>query len=158
MPLYFAYGLNLDKAGMAERCPQSTPLCAAKLMRHRLIIMPSGYASVLRDPSKTIHGALYDLALSDVAALDRFEGVAQGLYSKIVQPVVTEQGAKRALMYVGTQNTMGTPKAGYVEAVEMAAESWGLPKPLFFMAPNSAANAAIKARSTSAKVAFTPKS
>ena len=26
MPLYFAYGANMDRAAMAERCPRSTPL------------------------------------------------------------------------------------------------------------------------------------
>mgnify|MGYP002790472545 CR=1 FL=1 len=36
MPLYFAYGLNMDPAGMAQRCPRSKPLGLARLPRHRI--------------------------------------------------------------------------------------------------------------------------
>ncbi|RYE82539.1 MAG: gamma-glutamylcyclotransferase, partial [Hyphomicrobiales bacterium] len=35
MPLYFAYGANMDIAAMRERCPRSTPLGLARLPRHR---------------------------------------------------------------------------------------------------------------------------
>ena len=37
---------------------------------------------MVRDPRRTIWGLLWDLALSDVPALDRYEGVAGGLYVK----------------------------------------------------------------------------
>ena len=50
MPLYFAYGLNMDPAGMADRCPNSRALGPARLPRHRFIVTTDGYASVIRDP------------------------------------------------------------------------------------------------------------
>ncbi|MEN9708785.1 MAG: hypothetical protein RIQ68_1193, partial [Pseudomonadota bacterium] len=50
MPLYFAYGSNMDVKAMAERCPRSTALGPARLARHRFFIMDSGWASVCADP------------------------------------------------------------------------------------------------------------
>ena len=76
MPLYFAYGANMDAGAMAARCPRSTLIGQGRLNRHRFIIMREGYASVVRDPTSTVWGVLWDLALADVPALDRYEGVA----------------------------------------------------------------------------------
>ena len=89
MPLYFAYGANMDRAAMAERCPRSTPIGPAMLMRHRLAVMREGWLTVARDPRLRVHGVLWELALADMPALDRFEGVAVGLYVKATQPVIS---------------------------------------------------------------------
>ena len=48
MPLYFAYGSNMDIAAMARRCPASRPLGIARLARHRFAILQAGYATVVR--------------------------------------------------------------------------------------------------------------
>jgi cation transport regulator ChaC len=128
MPLYFAYGSNMDRAAMAARCPQSKALGPARLMRHRFLVTGDGYASVTRDPRRVVWGLLWDLALSDVRALDRYESLHTGLYAKVVQPVLTEQGPRRAMLYVGRSNQPGAPKAGYLEGVVAAAETAGLPE------------------------------
>lgn len=128
MPLYFAYGINMDVADMARRAPHSRPLGPAILKRHRFIIMDQGYASVLRDPRAEVHGLLWDLALADLRPLDRFEGLDRGLYVKINQPVVMAGGAKRALIYLARSATPGRPKPGYLEQVLAAAEALGLPE------------------------------
>jgi gamma-glutamylcyclotransferase (GGCT)/AIG2-like uncharacterized protein YtfP len=130
MPLYFAYGANMDIKAMAERCPRSRPLGRARLARHRLIIMAEGFASVTQDPRANVHGVLWDLALSDVPALDRFEDIARGLYKKIQQPVLREPfGSARAFVYVGHWAEPGVPRPGYIEGVIAAARHWGFPKP-----------------------------
>lgn len=127
MPLTFAYGANMDVAAMAQRCPRSKPLGIARLMRHRLVVMREGWLSVTRDAQSTVHGVLWDVALADVAALDRFEGVGEGLYAKILQAVVAEGGAKRALVYVGANAGPGVARADYLDAVIAAARHWSLP-------------------------------
>jgi gamma-glutamylcyclotransferase (GGCT)/AIG2-like uncharacterized protein YtfP len=127
MPLYFAYGANMDRDAMALRCPRSRPLGTARLPRHRFIITREGYASVVRDPRLTVHGVIWDLAMSEVRALDKFEAVDRGLYTKITQAVITEAGPRRALVYVGVNAEPGSPKPGYLEAVLASAESWNLP-------------------------------
>lgn len=127
MPLYFAYGSNMDRAQMAARCPSSRALGLARLMRHRVVIMREGWASVVRAPRGEVWGVLWDLALRDVAALDRYESLHTGLYAKIVQPVLTEAGPRRAVVYVGREGEGGVPRPGYMESVVAAAEAAGVP-------------------------------
>lgn len=120
MPLYFAYGSNMDREAMAARCPRSRPLGPARLVRHRPAIMPEGFLSVLRDPRRCVWGLLWNLALADGPALDRYEDVGTGLYRKKVQPVLTAHGPRRALIYRGAGQG-GVPRPGYLEAVVNAA-------------------------------------
>ena len=128
MPLYFAYGSNMDGDAMARRCPASKPIGVARLPRHRVVIMREGYASVTRDPRRTVWGMLWDLALADVPALDRYEGVAGGLYTKVQQAVIGEAGSRRALVYVGRNAGPGVPRPGYTETVLAAARKAALPE------------------------------
>lgn len=128
MPLYFAYGSNIDRAAMLQRCPASKPVGIARLMRHRFMIFDEGYASVVRDPQRVVWGMVWELALADIPALDRYESLSTGLYTKVVQPVVTEQGPRRAVVYIGRSAKSGTPRPGYMEGVIEAAQHAGLPE------------------------------
>ncbi|WP_082609743.1 gamma-glutamylcyclotransferase family protein [Bosea sp. Root381] len=128
MPLYFAYGLNMDRAGMAQRCPNSRALGLARLPRHRFIVTRDGYASAIRDPREEVHGVLWDCSLGDIRTLDKFEELASGLYVKINQPVIVPGGAKRALIYIGRSADPGKPKPGYMETVIAGAKEFGLPE------------------------------
>ncbi len=129
MPLYFAYGANMDAAAMAARCPGSRLIGQGRLNRHRFIVMREGYASVVRDPRATVWGVVWELALADVPALDRYEGVAGGLYTKAYQPITLKGGAKRALIYLGGSSAQGAPRPGYLESVLAAADAAQLPAP-----------------------------
>jgi gamma-glutamylcyclotransferase (GGCT)/AIG2-like uncharacterized protein YtfP len=129
MPLYFAYGSNMDGAAMRLRCPGSRALGRARLARHKFFIMGSGYASVKCDPRMDVHGVLYELALSDVPGLDRYEDVGSGLYKKLTQPVLRDAGSPaRALIYVGSSQVEGKPSAAYLNAIVAAAKDWALPE------------------------------
>lgn len=127
MPLYFAYGSNMDVAGMAVRCPGSKPLGTARLARHRLAIMREGWLTATRDPAGVVHGVLWDLALADVGALDRHEGLAERLYVKRQQGVATPAGARRALVYFGANAGPGVARQDYIAIVIGAAAHWRLP-------------------------------
>jgi gamma-glutamylcyclotransferase (GGCT)/AIG2-like uncharacterized protein YtfP len=128
MPLYFAYGSNMDRNAMLQRCPASKPVGIGRLMRHRFIVFDEGYASVTRDPQRAVWGMVWDLALADVPALDRYESLSTGLYTKVIQPVVTGQGPRRAIVYVGRNARPGLPRLGYMEGVIEAAAHAGLPE------------------------------
>lgn len=130
MPFYFAYGSNMDEAAMRARCPKSQLLGRGRLARHRFALMADGYATVVRDPASEAHGLLFDLALSDVPALDRYEEVSRGLYSKAVQPVLRADGRPvRALVYIGAAPPAPGPakKPDYMAGVIAAARSAELP-------------------------------
>jgi len=146
MPLYFAYGANMDADAMTRRCPRSKPLGVARLARRRFAIMPNGWGNVVADPRGVVHGVLWDLALADVPALDAFENVATGLYAKVVQPVLKQGGGSaRALVYIG-QGEGGTPRAEYIGSIITVARAWNLPaayvRQLEALAPRAAGGAA----------------
>ncbi len=117
----------MSAEAMARRCPRSKPLGLARLERHRLAVMREGWLTAARDPRSAVHGVLWDLALSDVPALDRFEGLPQRLYAKVAQPVVTPSGAKRALVYFGANAGPGTVRPDYIAEIISAGRGWGLP-------------------------------
>ena len=145
MPLYFAYGSNMDEAALRSRCPGARKLCTARLARHRFALMSSGYATVRRDPGAEVYGVLFDLALSDIAPLDRYEEVDGGLYVKEILPVLRDGGhPSHALVYVGCDErdagctvpgciVLGYIVPGYMEAVVAAARGAGLPPPYVAM-------------------------
>ncbi len=129
MPLYFAYGSNMDEAAMRTRCPRARVLGIARLARHRFALMGNGYASVRPTPGADVYGVLYDLADADVAPLDDYEDVAGGLYVKAMLPVTRGDGpAQDALVYLGTDATAGRAiHVGYMEGIATAADAFALP-------------------------------
>lgn len=128
MPLYFAYGSNMDAAAMAKRCPHARALGPARLARHRFFIMAEGYASIARDRNAEVHGVLYDLAFSDIGPLDRYEEVLCGLYVKMTQPILRlNGGSTRALVYIGRCSQEGDAAPDYMGRIVSAAKDWSLP-------------------------------
>lgn len=128
MPLYFAYGSNMDAAAMTARCPRSRLIGRGRLAGFRTILMPSGFVSVAPDRRMCVHGVLWNVAVGDVAALDRYEDVARGLYAKINLPILREPvGAVRALTYVGARPDFGAASPGYFDDVVAAARAQALP-------------------------------
>src|ERR1700744_3817074 len=104
----------MDVGAMARRCPCSKALGLARLERHRLAVMREGWLTAVRDPSSAVHGVLWDLALADVSALDRYEGVSQGVYTKQMQPVIAERSPKQALVFFGATAGPGVPRPAYI--------------------------------------------
>jgi gamma-glutamylcyclotransferase (GGCT)/AIG2-like uncharacterized protein YtfP len=128
LPLHFAYGSNMEAAAMGRRCPHSRLLGRARLPRWRFVTLPSGFASVVPDPRATVHGALWEVPVRDVPALDRYEQVGQGLYAKKILPVLREPfGSAPALVYVGAAPEQGAAWNGYLAEIVAAAQALELP-------------------------------
>jgi hypothetical protein len=132
MPLYFAYGSNMNVAAMAERCKGARLVGVARLMRHRFTLMPEGWASVERDMTRLVYGVLWDVSFGHIRILDAYEEIARGLYTKAVQPVLREQGGgARAIIYFGrTSSERGTPlraQPAYMEDVVASARAHQFP-------------------------------
>ena len=77
---YFAYGRNMASAVMDLACPGHRYLGRAELADHRLAFTRrslrtgTGVADILPTPGRSVWGALYQLAPSDLAAIDQKEG------------------------------------------------------------------------------------
>jgi hypothetical protein len=89
--------------------------------------MREGWLTAVHDPRHAVYGVLWDVALSDVAALDRYEGMAEGLYVKVAQSVIASGGVRRALIYFGANAGPGLARPEYIANVLAAARSWHLP-------------------------------
>lgn len=113
----------MDTAGMAARCPGAVLVCPARLPGYRFVIVRAGYAGLNPDPAAEVHGVLWSLTPADVAALDAFEGVAEGLYRKAVFSI----DGGPALGYVPADQSRGNPAPAYLAGVIAAAQRHGLP-------------------------------
>jgi gamma-glutamylcyclotransferase (GGCT)/AIG2-like uncharacterized protein YtfP len=128
MTLHFAYGANMERAGMARRCPGAAALGPAMLEGFRFFVTRDGYASVMRAPGERVHGVLWRLTARDLAALNAFESLESGLYRRVMLPVRTGEKRARALVYVGRSPGEGRARPGYLDLVIAAARDWSLPR------------------------------
>jgi gamma-glutamylcyclotransferase (GGCT)/AIG2-like uncharacterized protein YtfP len=121
---YFAYGANIIRSVMAERCPAARVLGVATLAGWRFAIGAAGYGTILRDSKASVVGLLWSLTPACEAALDEFEAVVgRDLYRKETLEVAGEP----ALVYVASDPRPGRPRPGYLEPIVAAAEELGFP-------------------------------
>lgn len=126
--LNFAYGSNLDLAQMRERCPNARLTGPALLWGWRFRITRHGYATVVPEPGAVVHGVLWELTPPDEARLDAYEGVAEGLYSKLRLETEPAAGAVViAMVYAMNDPEPGEPMPGYLEDVIASAKGHGFP-------------------------------
>jgi hypothetical protein len=129
MGLHFAYGSNMDCAGMATRCPGAHAIGPATLDGWRFLINRDGYATIARSAGAVVHGVLWRLTARDRAALDAYESLGSGLYTARTLPVRAGPGRVPALVYLGRSQVPGPARPGYLDAVLRAARDWDLPDP-----------------------------
>jgi gamma-glutamylcyclotransferase (GGCT)/AIG2-like uncharacterized protein YtfP len=126
--LYFAYGSNMSRGPMLERCPNAKEAGRGVLQGHRFVIMANGYASVVPASGQDVHGILWTIDAADLVALDDYEDVAGGLYRKAMLPVFQHGKSVEALVYLGCEMREGRPGAIYMSLVVAAARDCGLPE------------------------------
>jgi gamma-glutamylcyclotransferase (GGCT)/AIG2-like uncharacterized protein YtfP len=127
MTLHFSYGANMDRSGMARRCPGAKALGVATLDHHRFVITADGYASVVPASGAQVHGVLWRLTPRDLAALNAFESLDSGLYRSVTLPVRLGGRVLRGTVYVG-RRSQGKARAGYLDQILAAARGWNLPR------------------------------
>lgn len=125
--LYFAYGSNMDRAHMARLCPLAEPHGVASLRSYKYVIAASGFATVIPWPGSFVHGVLWKVGPKEIAALDRYEDVARGLYRAVQLPIKYNDRLLRALIYLASGDKTGATPPGYIEKIVAAAKEWNLP-------------------------------
>jgi gamma-glutamylcyclotransferase len=91
--LYFAYGSNLWRKQMQDRCPGYEEMGEGVLKGYRWIISQRGYANIVVSANDTVNGVVYKLTASDIRSLDL------------------------CLVYVDPVEEEGTPWPEYVERI-----------------------------------------
>lgn len=127
--LYIAYGSNLHKEQMAFRCPDAKPVCTSTLHDYRLVFQgyPYGaHANVIPEKGQEVPVAIWEISAKDEAALDRYEGVSGGYYTKEYMKVEVNGEMKEALVYIMTPHDFGIPHDRYLEIIAQGYEDFNL--------------------------------
>ena len=133
MPLYAAYGSNLDPVRMGDRCPHSPLRSTGWLTGWRLTFggeehgWDGSLVTIVQDPFEQVFVALYDVTEDDLAGLDELEGADSGLYRKTRVRVATLAGSHAAWAYVLDAYEGGLPSASTLGILADAAEAAGAP-------------------------------
>ncbi|MFI6596351.1 gamma-glutamylcyclotransferase [Nonomuraea sp. NPDC050536] len=128
MPVYAAYGSNMDSEQMAMRAPHSPVRGVGWLQGWRLTFGGEGRLStIVEDPREHVFVVLYDVPEFDETSLDQWEGAARGVYHKIRLRVQTLDGEQVAWCYVLDGYEGGLPSARYLGVLADAAERAGAP-------------------------------
>ncbi len=133
VPLYAAYGSNMDPAQMMERCPHSPMAGTGWLMDWRLTFGGEDYgwegalATIVEEPGAQVFTVLYDVTTEDERQLDRWEGADLGMHKKLRLRVQTLDGPVLAWLYVLDAYEGGLPSARYLGVMADAAEAAGAP-------------------------------
>jgi gamma-glutamylcyclotransferase (GGCT)/AIG2-like uncharacterized protein YtfP len=134
VPLYAAYGSNLDPSRMSERCPHSPLRSTGWLTGWRLTFggeehgWDGALPTIVQDPFEQVFVALYDVTDEDMALLDELESADSGLYRKTRVRVATMAGSHVAWAYVLDAYEGGLPSAGTLGILADAADAADAPE------------------------------
>lgn len=130
---YFAYGSNLNKKQMKERCPDSKPKFTAILPNYKLIFVgysrnwKGGVASIKPFKGERVAGAIYEISDTDLKKLDRYEGYPD-TYNRIRVKVWTDADEPvEAITYIKIEQTPETsPSKEYLATITQGYKDWGI--------------------------------
>ncbi|MFC2058826.1 gamma-glutamylcyclotransferase family protein [Chloroflexota bacterium] len=128
---YFAYGSNLKRKQMTERCPDSRPLYKGILPNFKLIFSGwsrkwrGGVASIKPSRDDKVKGAVYEISERDLRRLDEYEGYP-AVYDRINVLVLTDDGdALQAVTYIKKEQSEETkPSQDYLLAMRQGYKDW----------------------------------
>lgn len=135
MTLYFAYGSNMDRTQMQERCPESRLKGVGYLDNHDIaftIFSPEkwkgGCADVLPRDGQRVYGLVYEVSVTDVESLDRHEAVHAAKYERVTKEVTYQGSTHNMLTYQVVHKEAGLhPSTAYLNCLITAARQHDFP-------------------------------
>ena len=130
---YFAYGINLNRKQMAERCPNCQLKFSSELTNYKLIFTGcsrqwhGGVASIKHSRGDKVLVGIYEVAETDLARLDRCEGCPDN-YNRLKVNVYRDSGEQiEAITYIKSRQAEETkPSAEYLKVIQQGYRDWGL--------------------------------
>ena len=127
---YFAYGSNLNKKQMMERCPDSKPVFTATLPNYKLVFAGwsrqwrGGIASIKSFRGDRVRGAIYEVSEQCLRQLDRFESG----YNRFKVTVLGEDSEPiEAITYIKAGQLEETPPSKeYLAVIQQGLRDWRL--------------------------------
>ena len=128
---YFAYGSNLNRKQMLERCPDSQPMFVATLHNYKLVFVGwsrqwrGGVASIKPFRGERVLGAIYEVSDRDLRRLDSYEGYP-GNYTRFNITVFDEDGEPiKAITYIKSGQLEETqPSTEYLSLIQQGCRDW----------------------------------
>ena len=130
---YCAYGSNLNKKQMKERCPTSQPHFSAVLPNYKLVF--SGWsrqqggasANIKVSSGDKVLGGVYEIDGKELPKLDRSED-CPNTYERLKVLVFRDIGEPvEAVTYIRKRQTdEGKPSAEYLKVIQQGYRDWGL--------------------------------
>ncbi len=125
---YFAYGSNLNKKQMRERCPDSKPMFMARLPNYKLVFAGwsrqwrGGVASIKPFRGERVTGALYEVSEQCLRRLDKYESG----YNRLNVTVFDEDGDPiETITYIKSQQSEETPPSKeYLAVIQQGYRDW----------------------------------
>jgi gamma-glutamylcyclotransferase (GGCT)/AIG2-like uncharacterized protein YtfP len=130
---YFAYGINMNHAGMRIHCPGSIFLGPASLDGYSLVfdgksrLRAGATANIIPTTGGRVWGGLFDITAGGLAKLDSFEGYPE-FYRRKLFSVSIPAGDFQAWAYFRQGQTPGPPGRAYLAEVIQGAKDCQLPK------------------------------
>ena len=133
---YFAYGSNMSLQRLHQRVSAVRMVSVARLDHHILKFHKksddgSGKcdAYYVDNPEENVYGIVFELKISQLHILDRYEGLGEGYEQKSVQVGTPDSGTLGALTYYATEiDSSLKPYQWYKEHVLYGANEHNLPK------------------------------
>jgi len=130
---YFAYGSNLNKQQMKERCPAARPVSIVILHHYKLVFggwsrkWRGGVATIQPFRGERVLGAIYELSEEDLRRLDKNQG-APDLYTRVNIGVNDDFGGLiEAVTYVRTGRAdEAAPSKEYLAVIQQGYRDWGI--------------------------------
>jgi len=127
---YFAYGSNLNKKQMMERCPDSKPVFTATLPNYKLVFAGwsrqwrGGVASIKSFRGDRVRGAIYEVSEQCLRQLDRYESS----YNRFKVTVLGEDSEPiEAITYIKAGQLEETsPSKEYLAVIQQGLRDWRL--------------------------------
>ncbi|RPB10426.1 hypothetical protein P167DRAFT_490935 [Morchella conica CCBAS932] len=115
---YFAYGSNLWRTQMRQRCPQSTLIGTGLLPSYCWFIYTRGYANIRSSAPDDCYGVVYSLTDTDIALLDGYEG-APYVYERVLRDVqmLDDGRVLRCVVYIDRNVKEGVVREEYIKKI-----------------------------------------
>ena len=130
---YSAYGSNLGRKQMSERCLDAKPKFVATLLNYKLIFAGwsrkwrGGIASIKPSRDGKVIGGVYEVSERDLRSLDKHEGYP-AVYDRRNVVVITKDGEPvEAVTHIKREQSEETqPSPEYLEFLRQGYKDWGV--------------------------------
>ena len=130
---YFAYGSNLNKRQMRERCPASKPMFIATLPNYKLVFVGwsrqwrGGVISIKPLRGERVRGAIYEVSEQCIQRLDKFEGHPTDYARQKVTVFDEDSEPIEAITYIKAGQFEETqPSKEYLAVIQQGYRDWRL--------------------------------